>query len=73
MADTLPDDLWREFPKTAQAFEARFKTEEDCRAYLMKARWGGKHRRVRSASRRACGRSAAAFATSARTAGIRRR
>lgn len=42
MADTLPDDLWRDFPKTAQAFEARFKTEEDCRAYLMKARWGGK-------------------------------
>jgi len=42
MVDTLRDDLWREFPKTAQAFEARFKTEEDCRAYLMKARWGGK-------------------------------
>lgn len=42
MADTLPDDLWRDFPKTAQAFEARFKTEEDCRACLMKARWGGK-------------------------------
>ena len=42
MVDRLRDDLWREFPKTAQAFEARFKTEEDCRAYLMKARWGGK-------------------------------
>lgn len=42
MTDTLPDDLWCDFPKTAQAFEARFKTEEDCRAYLMKARWGGK-------------------------------
>lgn len=42
MTDTMPDDLWREFPKTAPAFEARFKTEEDCRAYWIKARWGGK-------------------------------
>jgi hypothetical protein len=25
MPDTMPDDLWREFPKTAPAFEARFK------------------------------------------------
>ncbi|MFM9942761.1 MAG: transposase, partial [Hyphomicrobiaceae bacterium] len=32
----------RDFPKTAPAFEARFKTEEDCRAYWIKARWGGK-------------------------------
>jgi transposase-like protein len=42
MTDTIPDDLWRDFPKTAPAFEARFKTEEDCRAYWIKARWGGK-------------------------------
>ena len=42
MTDTMPDDLWRDFPKTAPAFEARFKTEEDCRAYWIKARWGGK-------------------------------
>src|ERR1700730_713202 len=35
------DDLWRDFPKTATEFEARFATEEDCRAYWMKARWGG--------------------------------
>ena len=27
------DDLWRDFPKTATGFEARFATEEDCRAY----------------------------------------
>jgi hypothetical protein len=27
------DDLWRDFPKTATEFEARFATEEDCRAY----------------------------------------
>ena len=33
MTDTMPDDLWRDFPKTAPAFEARFKTEEDCSAY----------------------------------------
>ena len=42
MTDTMPDDLWREFPKTAPAFEKRFATEEDCRAYWIKARWGGK-------------------------------
>ena len=36
----LPDDLWREFPKTAPEFEARFGTEDDCRAYWSKARWG---------------------------------
>jgi len=42
MTDPLSDDLWRDFPKTALAFEARFKTEEDCRAYWIQARWGGK-------------------------------
>jgi hypothetical protein len=36
------DDLWRDFPKTATEFEARFATEDDCRAYWIKARWGGK-------------------------------
>ena len=35
------DDLWRDFPKTAQEFEARFATEDDCRAYWIDARWGG--------------------------------
>jgi hypothetical protein len=40
--ETMPDDLWRDFLKTAPAFEARFKTEEDCRRYWIKARWGGK-------------------------------
>jgi hypothetical protein len=39
MTQTRPDDLWREFPKTATEFEARFATEEDCRAYWIKARW----------------------------------
>jgi Zn ribbon nucleic-acid-binding protein/transposase-like protein len=34
------DGLWRDFPKTATEFEARFATEEDCRAYWIKARWG---------------------------------
>ena len=37
MPDMMPDDLWRDFPKTAPAFEARFKTEEDCRAYWIEA------------------------------------
>ncbi len=36
------DSLWRDFPKTAGEFEARFATEEDCRAYWIEARWGGK-------------------------------
>ena len=42
MTQMMPDDLWREFPKTATEFEARFATEEDCRDYWIKARWGGK-------------------------------
>ena len=42
MPHTMPDDLWREFPKTATEFDERFATEEDCRAYWIKARWGGK-------------------------------
>src|SRR5262245_29302986 len=36
------DDLWRDFPKPATEFEKRFATEEDCRAYWIEARWGGK-------------------------------
>lgn len=42
MTDSNKDDLWRDFPKTATEFEARFATEEDCRAYWIKARWGDK-------------------------------
>ena len=42
MMQHTPDDLWRDFPKTATEFEARFATEEDCRAYWIEARWGGK-------------------------------
>jgi Zn ribbon nucleic-acid-binding protein len=42
MTQHTPDDLWRDFPKTATEFEARFATEEDCRAYWIQARWGGK-------------------------------
>jgi transposase-like protein len=41
MTQAMPDDLWRDFPKTATELEARFATEEDCRAYWIKARWGG--------------------------------
>ena len=37
-----PDDLWRDFPKTATEFEERFASEEDCRAYWIEARWGGR-------------------------------
>jgi transposase-like protein len=42
MTQRSPDDLWRDFPKTATEFEQRFATEEDCRAYWIEARWGGK-------------------------------
>jgi Zn ribbon nucleic-acid-binding protein len=35
------DDLWRDFPKTAPEFEAKFATEADCVAYWIEARWGG--------------------------------
>ena len=47
MTQATPDALWRDFPKTAQEFEARFATEEDCRAHWIKARWGGKPACVR--------------------------
>ena len=41
MTQAVPDDLWRDFPKTATEFEARFATEADCRAYWIAARWSG--------------------------------
>ena len=41
MAQRTPDDLWRDFPKTATEFERRFATEEDCRAYWIEARTQG--------------------------------
>ena len=46
------DDLWRDFPKTATEFEARFATEEDCRAYWIEARWGGEPACARCGSKR---------------------
>ena len=51
MADDK-DDLWRNFPKTAPEFERRFATEEDCRAYWIEARWGGKPACARCGSTR---------------------
>ncbi len=42
MTQRTPDDLWRDFPKTATEFEKRFATDADCRAYWIEARWGGK-------------------------------
>jgi Zn ribbon nucleic-acid-binding protein len=44
--------LWRDFPKTATEFEARFATEDDCRAYWIEARWGGKPACARCTSTR---------------------
>ena len=52
MTQAMPDDLWRDFPKTATQFESRFATEEDCRAYWIEARWGGTPSCARCASRR---------------------
>lgn len=52
MTHVMPDDLWRDFPKTATEFEARFATEEDCRAYWIAARWGGEPACVRCESKR---------------------
>ena len=46
------NSLWRDFPKTATEFEARFATEEDCRAYWIQARWGGKPACARCGSHR---------------------
>ena len=46
------NDLWRDFPKTATEFEARFATEADCRAYWIEAGWGGKPARARCNSTR---------------------
>ena len=46
------NSLWRDFPKTATEFEARFATEEACRAYWIQARWGGKPSCVRCQSQR---------------------
>jgi hypothetical protein len=52
MTQTIPDDLWRDFPKTATEFEARFATEDDCRAYWIEARSGGKPACARCGSER---------------------
>jgi transposase-like protein/Zn ribbon nucleic-acid-binding protein len=52
MPHTMPDDLWREFPRTATEFDERFATEEDCRTYWIKARWGGTPACARCASTR---------------------
>ena len=52
MTQPSADDLWRDFPKTATAFEARFVTEEDCRAYWIMARWGGEPACQRCGSKR---------------------
>jgi hypothetical protein len=51
MSEHSRDDLWRDFPRTATEFERRFATEEDCRAYWIEARWGGKPACARCGSR----------------------
>ncbi|KAB2911767.1 MAG: transposase [Hyphomicrobiaceae bacterium] len=44
------DDPWRNFPKTA--VERRLATEEDCGAYWIAARWGGRPACARCGSER---------------------
>jgi hypothetical protein len=71
MTQHTADDLWRDFPKTATEFEKRFATEEDCRAYWIEARWGGKPACARCGSTYVW-RSAMARRSSAASATIRR-
>lgn len=52
MTDENHNALWRDFPKTAQEFDARFATEADCRAYWIQARWGGQPACARCSSTR---------------------
>lgn len=52
MTHDMPDDLWRDFPKTATEFEERFATEEACRGYWIMARWGGEPACARCHSKR---------------------
>ena len=52
MTQDNQDNLWRDFPKTATEFEARFATEEDCRTYWIAARWGGEPACARCDSKR---------------------
>ena len=52
MKHMMPDDLWRDFHRTATEFEARFATEEDCCAYWIQARWGGEPACARCESKR---------------------
>ncbi len=52
MTEQRHNDLWDDFPKTAQEFEAQFATEEGCRAWWIKARWGDKPACARCKSKR---------------------
>jgi transposase-like protein len=52
MSSETHNSLWRDFPKTAPEFEERFKTEADCRSYLIAVRWGGEPACARCGSRR---------------------
>ena len=52
MSSEMHNSLWRDFPKTATEFDERFSTEEDCRAYLISARWGGAPECARCGSKR---------------------
>lgn len=50
MSHDYQNALWRGFPKTLPEFEARFGTEEACRAHLAQWRWNGEPHCKRCAS-----------------------
>ena len=54
-------DLWEHFPRTQAEFERRFRTEADCRAYLIKVRWNGQPRCKKCDCARVCAMSNGRF------------
>jgi transposase-like protein len=50
MSHNHQDALWRGFPKALPEFEAKFSTEDACRAYLAQCRWNGEPHCKRCAS-----------------------
>jgi transposase-like protein/ribosomal protein L37AE/L43A len=53
--------LWERFPRTQAEFDRRFRTEEDCRSYLIEVRWGGKPRCMKCDGTRVCELSSGRF------------
>ena len=54
-------DLWEHFPRTQAEFDRRFRTEADCRTYLIKVRWNGQPRCKKCDCARVCSMSNGRF------------